>query len=105
MFVSTLDDPARTTVAIIITYYWAGAAPRTPAGLRVMTSANLRMLLCGVCAAAASSLAASRSVSARRTSPVPTVEVAPGVHLPMITMGGVVQPGYPDPSNYSLWLE
>lgn len=39
---------------------------------------------------------------------IPTVEVAPGVNLPMITMGGVNQtyePGYPDYSNYTLWLE
>jgi len=39
---------------------------------------------------------------------IPTVEIAPGVDLPMITMGGVnatLMPNYPDYSNYSLWLE
>ena len=39
---------------------------------------------------------------------VPTVEIAPGVHLPFITMGGVnktLYPNYPDYSNYSLWLQ
>ena len=40
--------------------------------------------------------------------PIPTVEVAPGVRLPMVTMGGVNAtdyPTYPDYTNYSLWLE
>ena len=36
---------------------------------------------------------------------IPKVEIAPNVFLPMLTMGGVVQAGYPDPSNYSLWLD
>ena len=38
---------------------------------------------------------------------IPTVEVAPGVNLPMISMGGInttLQPDYPDPGNYSLWV-
>ena len=41
-------------------------------------------------------------------APMPSVEVAPGVHLPMITMGGVnttVDVDYPDSGNYSLWLQ
>ena len=33
---------------------------------------------------------------AARTPVIPTVAVAPGVDLPMITMGGVHQEGYPD---------
>ena len=33
---------------------------------------------------------------AARTPAIPTVAVAPGVDLPMITMGGVHQEGYPD---------
>eukprot|EP00940_MAST-03C_sp_MAST-3C-sp2_P001024 g1024.t1 len=39
---------------------------------------------------------------------IPTTEIAPGVDLPFITLGGInttLQPDYPDPSNYSLWLE
>lgn len=36
---------------------------------------------------------------------IPKVEIAPNVHLPMLTMGGVVQANYPDPSNYSMWLD
>lgn len=35
---------------------------------------------------------------------MPSVEIAPGVHLPFVTMGGVDYPGYGDRSNYSLWL-
>lgn len=39
---------------------------------------------------------------------LPTVQVAPGVDLPMITLGGInitLLPEYPHTSNYSLWLE
>lgn len=39
---------------------------------------------------------------------VPTVEVAPGVELPMMIVGGVNgtnTPMYPQTSNYSLWLQ
>jgi 2,5-diketo-D-gluconate reductase A len=36
---------------------------------------------------------------------IPTVEIAPGVNLPMITMGGVNQPDYPDNTDYGLWLK
>lgn len=39
---------------------------------------------------------------------IPTVEIAPGIEMPMITMGGVnktLYPDYPDYSNYSLWIE
>ena len=39
---------------------------------------------------------------------IPTVEIAPNVHLPFLTMGGVnatYQPDYHDYSNYTLWLE
>jgi diketogulonate reductase-like aldo/keto reductase len=39
---------------------------------------------------------------------VPTIEIAPGVHLPQITLGGINvtwMPFYPDVSNYSLWIE
>lgn len=35
---------------------------------------------------------------------IPTVEIAPNVFLPMITMGGVHLKIYPDPGNYSMWL-
>ena len=38
-------------------------------------------------------------------NPIPSVEVAPGVHLPYITMGGVNQPDYPDNTDYGLWLK
>ena len=39
------------------------------------------------------------------SNPIPSVEIAPNVFLPMLTMGGVVQKGYPDNTNYSLWLD
>ena len=39
---------------------------------------------------------------------IPTVQIAPSVRMPFITLGGVnrsLYPDYPDYSNYSLWLQ
>ena len=39
---------------------------------------------------------------------IPTVEIAPSVRMPFVTLGGVnrsLYPDYPDYSNYSLWLQ
>merc|ERR1719253_1798306 len=39
---------------------------------------------------------------------VPTIEIAEGVHLPQLSLGGTnatVLPQYPLTSNYSMWLE
>jgi hypothetical protein len=45
-------------------------------------------------------MASAAGTSARS---MPTIEVAPGVFLPTISMGGVLaSSAYPDPSNYSL---
>jgi hypothetical protein len=62
----------------------------------------LLLVLCVLCAAGEQ---ATGTGGGSRMAVIPRVDVAPGVALPMLTMGGVVQPGYPDPSNYSLWLE
>jgi hypothetical protein len=66
---------------------------------RSMGLPNLPLILSAV------AMRAAHGSSSSSSSPIPRVEVAPGVELPMLTMGGVVQEGYPDPSNYSLWLE
>ena len=54
------------------------------------------------------SVGASPPAPSAAATAVPTVEIAPGVLLPMVTLGGVNStdyPSYPDYSNYSLWLE
>ena len=35
------------------------------------------------------------------STPMPTVEIAPGVHMPMLNLGGV----HSHPSNYSAWID
>lgn len=48
-------------------------------------------------------LAGSQSSNSSSSS-IPSVEIAPGVFLPMLTMGGVHLAAYPDQGNYTMWL-